>query len=117
MLDILLDKSGDLSLSEDGDIRVGYSIPQAVLVSLRWIEDEWRFGPEIGFPWLTQVFTKNPNLRLIAQYIRRTIMEVDGVTKAKVDITEYDPRHRSLTVHYWVETEDETYEEEVILGG
>ena len=117
MLDILLDQSGDLSLSEDGDIRLGFSIPQAVLVRLRWIEDEWRFGPEIGFPWFTQVFKKNPNLRLIAQYIRRSIMEVDGVKKARAEITEYDPKHRALTVHYWVETENEKYEEEVTLGG
>ena len=56
MLDIQLDKNGDLAVSETGDIFMTQSVKQAVLIRLRWIYNEWRLGPEkIGghVPWST----------------------------------------------------------------
>lgn len=116
MLDMLLNDEGDLDITDDGDIKLVYSIPQAILVRLRWIEDEWRLGPEFGFPWFSQVLTKNPDTSLIAQSIRSTIMEVEGVREAKVDLVEYSPNKRTVSFRYRVKTNTEEFVKEVVLG-
>ena len=63
MIDILLEEDGDIAVSEVGDISITNSVRQAVLIRLRWIYNEWRLGPELGFPWFEQVFVKNPKHR------------------------------------------------------
>lgn len=50
MSDIRLDKNGDIEVSPTGDIYLTESVRQAVLIRLRWIWNEWRLGPELGFP-------------------------------------------------------------------
>lgn len=115
MLDLLLDKDGDLDVSALGDISLTESARQAVLVRLRWIYDEWRLGPELGFPWFEEVFVKNPNTSRIRSRIRSTIMEVKEVTDAKVDKVDYDPAKRTATFKFLYSVGDEVFREEVIL--
>lgn len=62
MVDIRLDKNGDIDVSAVGDIFITESVRQAVLIRLRWFFGEWRLGPEMGFKWFEEVFVKNPNL-------------------------------------------------------
>ena len=80
MTDIMLDKAGDIKVSAVGDISLTESVRQAVLIRLRWIYQEWRLGPTMGFPWFEEVFVKNPNTVKIRQLIRDEIMQVEGVT-------------------------------------
>ena len=82
MTDIMLDKAGDIKVSAVGDISLTESVRQAVLIRLRWIYQEWRLGPTMGFPWFEEVFVKNPNTVKIRQLIRDEIMQVEGVTAA-----------------------------------
>lgn len=115
MLDIKLDKDGDLDVSAVGDISLTESVRQAVLVRLRWIYNEWRLGPELGFPWFDDVFVKNPNTERIRQDIRSAIMEVDGVTAATVTTATYDRAKRSATFAYTCTVGEDTFNEEVTL--
>lgn len=117
MLDIKLTKDGDIDVSALGDVSLTNSIQQAVLVRLRWIYNEWRLGPELGFPWFEEVFIKNPNTVKIRQLIRDEIMSVDGVTGAEVTQVEYDRQKRAIRFAYICKVGDERFREEVTLYG
>lgn len=117
MLDIQLDKNGDLAVSETGDIFMTQSVKQAVLIRLRWIYNEWRLGPELGFPWFEEVFVKNPNTLKIRQLIREEILKVDEVVSATVASVQYDKAKRACTFVYQFSTDEDTYREEATLYG
>lgn len=115
MVDIRLDKNGDIDVSAVGDISLTDSVRQAVLIRLRWIYNEWRLGPEMGFPWFEEVFIKNPNTVKIRQLIRDEIMQVDGVTAATVTSITYDRAKRAVTFVFSCTVGEATYREEVTL--
>lgn len=115
MVDIRLDKNGDIDVSAVGDISLTESIRQAVLIRLRWIYNEWRLGPEMGFPWFEEVFVKNPNTVKIRQLIRDEIMQVEGVTAVTVTSVTYDRAKRAATFVYTCAIGEATYREEVTL--
>lgn len=117
MLDIKLNADGDLDVSAFGDISTTESVRQAVLIRLRWIYDEWRLGPEYGFPWFEEVFVKNPNTIKIKQLIREEILKVSEVRAAEVTKIDYDPAKRTAKFYYTVKVGEETYREEVTLYG
>lgn len=117
MLDIKLNDDGDLDVSPFGDISTTESVRQAVLIRLRWIYDEWRLGPEYGFPWFEEVFVKNPNTVKIKQLIREEILKVTEVKAAEVTRVDYDPAKRTAKFYYTVKVGEETYREEVTLYG
>ncbi len=116
MLDILLDKNGDIHLSPDGDIFTTESVRQAILIRLRWIFAEWRLGPELGFPWFEEVFVKNPNTEKIKQIVRSKIMSVTNVKDANVSNVVFDKAKRTATVKYICKVGEEIFEDEVILN-
>ena len=116
MLDILLDRSGDLLVSETGDVSIANSVRQAVKVRLRWIYNEWRLGPSLGFPWFENVLVKNPDSAMIQQLIRAEIMKVEKVKDAAVIFFEYDRKERNAKIIYTIKVDDETYREEVTLN-
>ena len=117
MLDIKLNADEDLDVSAFGDISTTESVRQAVLIHLRWIYDEWRLGPEYGFPWFEEVFVKNPNTVKIKQLIREEILKVSEVRAAEVTKVDYDPAKRTAKFYYTVKVGEETYREEVTLYG
>jgi hypothetical protein len=117
MLDIKLNADGDLDVNAFGDISTTESVRQAVLIRLRWIYDEWRLGPEYGFPWFEEVFVKNPNTVKIKQLIREEILKVSEVRAAEVMKVDYDPAKRTAKFYYTVKVGEETYREEVTLYG
>ena len=117
MSDLMLDKKGDLAVTETGDITISTSLQQEILIRLRWILQEWRLGPELGFPWFQDVLVKNPDTALIEQEIRDAIMDIDRVEDADAELVEYDRRCRTLTIRYTVYTDTETISEEVRLYG
>lgn len=116
MSDILLNSQGDISVSAFGDISITESVVQEVLIRLRWIKDEWRLGPDLGFTWFEDVLVKNPNREVICQLIRDEIMQVDGVTDAKVEEKSYNRSQRKAVFLIRFATSDETYEQEVTLN-
>lgn len=116
MLDILLDQDGDIVVSDTGDVSITESVRQAVLVRLRWIYNEWRLGPELGFPWFEYVFIKNPDTTMIRQLIREEIMKVDEVTDAQVTSVNFDKKQRTIRVVYTITVDAETFREEVTMN-
>lgn len=113
MNDILLDKDGDLVVSEKGDIVLTKSICQAVQIRLKWIKEEWRLGPMLGFPWFEEVFVKNPNLDNVKQLIRNEILKVEGVEDAKVIDARFLPADRKVYFTCRITAGGEMYNEEV----
>lgn len=116
MSDILLNSQGDISVSALGDIALTESVVQEVLIRLRWIKDEWRLGPDLGFTWFEDVLVKNPNREVICQLIRDEIMQVDGVADAEVEEKSYNRSQRKAIFLIRFSTNEETYEQEVTLN-
>lgn len=117
MIDIMLNAEGDVDVSPLGDISLTNIVMQAVLIRLRWIYNEWRLGPQYGFPWLEDVFVKNPNIVKIKSLIRSEIVQVDGVTDANVYDVIYEPSKRAVTFYFSITVNEEVYREEVTLYG
>lgn len=117
MLDIMLDKEGDIKVSEIGDISTTESVRQAVLIRLRWIYNEWRLGPEYGFPWFEEMFVKKPNIPKLRQLIRDEIMKVSEITKAEVLSVDYDRKKRCAAFVYTCAVGEAVFKEEVTLYG
>lgn len=116
MLDILLDRDGDLKVSETGDISLTESVRQAIIIRLRWFLGEWRLGPGNGLDYWGTVLVKNPNLVKIWQAIRDEIMSVEEVTGVnRVDL-KADAAKRQLIVSYEAVTSEETFREEVKIN-
>lgn len=113
MIDLKLDKTGDLELTQLGDILPTDSIAQAVRVRLLWFFKGWRLGPDLGFPYFEYLFVKNPNEAKLRHLIRETVMEVEGVTDV-TDITfTVDRKQRTATIVVTFTTDEDTFREEV----
>ena len=80
--DIQMTEGGDLALT-DGDVFVTDSIKQAILIKLRWILGEWKFGPQFGVDYWNEVLVKKPNALHIQGIIRSEVMSVDGVKEVQ----------------------------------
>lgn len=121
MLDIKLcesgDFAGDLDLTEDGDIQIGNDVLQNARTAILWILGEWQFGPELGLPWFDDILVKRPNIDLIRQEIRDALLGVDDVSDADVELTEFDTRNRRISFNFTVWVGEESYSEEVTVGG
>lgn len=115
MVDIRLDKDGDIMVSPVGDISLTESVRQAVLIRLRWIYQEWRLGPEVGFPWFEEIFVKNPNTVKIRSLIRDEILQVEGVTAAQVTSVDFDRAKRAAAFKFTCSVGEATYREEVTM--
>ena len=115
MVDIKLNKSGDIDVSAVGDISLTTSIRQAVLIRLRWIYGEWKLRPDYGFHWFEEVFVKNPNLVKIRGLIRDEILQVEGVKAAEVTAVKYDKERREASIAYTLTVDEGTFREEVTL--
>lgn len=117
MVDIKLNTAGDIEVSDLGDFSLTDSVLQAVRIRLRWIYNEWRLGPQHGFPWFEEVFVKNPNIQKIKGLIRSEVIQVEGVTDALVEDVVYDAAKRKAKFIYTVSVGEERYREEVTLHG
>ena len=117
MYDIKLTDDGDIDVSQIGDFSLTESIRQAVRIRLRWIHQEWRLGPEYGFPWFEEVFVKNPNLAKIRNLVCNEVLQVEGVTAAEVNDITFDAESRSVNVRFTFSVGEEKYREEVALNG
>ena len=97
MLDIMLDKDGDIMISSTGDISLTESVRQAILIRLRWIFAEWRLGSEYGFPWFE-------------------IMQVNNVKDADISDVVFDRAKRAASIRYTCKVGEEIFEDEVVLN-
>ena len=113
MIDLKLDSSGDLALSEGGDIITTDSITQAVRIRLLWFFEEWRLGPGLGFPYFEHLFVKNPNEMKLRHLIRETVMEVEGVTDVTEIVLHIDRKTRQAVISVTFTADEHTFREEM----
>lgn len=112
-MDILLDNSGDLLVSSDGDIKLGESVAQKINIRLKWFENEWRWNEEEGLPYMESLMVKNPNIEYFENLIREKIFDVEEVTEIKEVRIIYDRQSRNAVIRYVALTDYETIKEEV----
>lgn len=115
MIDLKLDNKGDLELSAAGDIEATNSVRQAVRMRLLWFFDEWRLGPELGIPYLENVFVKNPNISKVRHLVREAVMSVEEVTDVTAISVDIEPKTRWATIGVTFTTDEETFREEVSI--
>lgn len=117
MKDILLDKDGDIALTDGGDITLVESPVQAVMIKVRWFFAEWVFDPEKGIPYYESVLVKKPDVEGIKKMLIRQIMEVESVAEVTEMQISVNAVKREALVRFKFRTDENTYFEEVILHG
>jgi len=115
MKDILLDDNGDLNLSDTGDIQFTDSVKQAIAIRLRWFQNEWKLGPELGIPYYEEVFIKNPSTLLLEDRIMEAIYDVDEVDDIESLVLNLDRYTRVLSITYRVIAGEEAIEGRLTL--
>ena len=113
MMDILLDASGDLCISESGDLKLEDSVAQKIRIRLLWFEGEWRWDTEEGIPYFENLFVKNPDTDHFESLVRERIFEVEEVTEVKEVSVTYDRKTRDAVIRYTALTDFEKIIEEV----
>ena len=80
-MDLLLDDTGDLDLSEDGLQLVdgNDAIEQHLLIRLRLVKGEWFLDERVGTPYYSRVLIKNPDLEAVRLVFRRVILTTPGI--------------------------------------
>ena len=116
MYDFKIDKTGDLEISENGDISLTESICQIVDIRLKWIKNEWRLGPDFGLPYFEDILVKAPNIEFIGGLITAELLDIEGVTDAKIRKSEFDRKERKATFYISFTVEEELFEREVTLN-
>ena len=115
-MDILLDKSGDLYVSPQGDIALTESVVQKIRIRLRWFAGEWRWNREEGLPYFEHLFRKNPDTNSMEAAVRARIFEVPEVTSVRDVSVTFDSRTRAGKIRFTALTDQETIREEVKLS-
>ena len=116
MLDILLNRDGDLHITEQGDVLLTQSVRQAVKIRLLWFFREWRFAPQNGVPYYEEILVKNPNPERIRRIVKREASSVDEVTAVRNITVEYSKATREALIRYFLVVGEETYREEVLIN-
>ena len=112
-MDIMLDKKGDLAISPEGEIILGDSVAQKILIRLRWFEGEWRWDRERGLPYLDSLLVKNPDTDSFESAVSEQIFEVEEVTGIKEVSAALDGRTRRANIRFIAVTDLETIKREV----
>lgn len=112
-MDIMLDNSGDLFITDRGDIVLANSVAQKIKIRLRWLAAEWRWDEEEGLPYKEELLVKNPDTDFFESLIRAKIFEVDEVTEVQDVAIQYDAKTREGVIWYVALTDFETIREEV----
>ena len=108
MVDLLLDTSGDLSLTATGDLDVvsgSAAIAQRLQFTLRHFRGEWFLDEEFGVPWFQKILRKNPEAVVVEAVLKQAILATAGVRSLTHFSTSWDRTNRSLTVKFQVQTD------------
>lgn len=115
--DVLLDNSGDLRLTEKGDIILTNSLVQKIDIQLKWFKGEWPFDATKGTDWFGTVFDKGADSDKISIMIEnqiRSFPEVRNVEYVNVEINE---KSRLASISWRAATEQDILESEVKIWG
>ena len=118
MKDIMLDKDGDIAISDNGDLILENSVRQKILIRVRWFLNEWRWDKEIGLPWMDEILgVKSPKTDEFEARLRETIFNVDEVTEVKDISIVLDSETRTVEIGFVAVTDVEVIREEMVING
>lgn len=117
MKDIILDKSGDMLVTDFGDIRIGSSIIRDIKMALLYILGEYKWDPDLGLPWMEMIYTKNPRIEEFKSLVEEAIFNVEDVIAVDSVEMDVDPKTRKAVIRFVARTDEETIREEVEYFG
>lgn len=91
--------NGDLALVSEVE-----ELQQKLLTRLRWFYGEYVFDTSKGMRYFEDILVKNPNLPNIENLLKSIISETDGVNKILSFKLEYDPKQRTASIFFEVDT-------------
>jgi hypothetical protein len=91
--------NGDLALVSEVE-----ELQQRLLTRLRWFYGEYVFDTSKGMRYFEDILVKNPNLPNIENLLKSIISETDGVNKILSFKLEYDPKQRTASIFFEVDT-------------
>lgn len=102
--DLDLDATGDVYIGANGDLAVATglaAVASGITAAIRLFMGEWFADASAGHPWFqTTLGVKNPDLNLVRQQLRKTILGVPNVLSiSRLDVT-FDPSTRVMTVNW-----------------
>ena len=102
MLDLELDNSGDLLISNyDLDILSGVDqIAQNALIRLKFFLGEWFLDITAGMPYYQDFFIKAPNRIRVESVIKEEIINTDGILEITAFSSDFDAVSREFTVNF-----------------
>jgi hypothetical protein len=106
MRDIALASDGDLDVSA-GDLSLvdgAARVRQQIQIKLKLWRGEWFLDTEFGTPYLPTILGKQLTLSGALAAIRKSIMEVDGVSAIDAFDYQYSASARSLAVQFTART-------------
>lgn len=115
MIDLALDKTGDL-LIEDYDLKLIDGIDQViqnVSIRLRFFLGEWFLDIESGIPYYQDFFIKAPNQIRIESLIKEEILDTDGINEITAFEAEFDSSLREFSVNFSAQADEGEIELEV----
>ena len=108
MTDLKLDQLTHDLVIEDGDLVLvtdAEALIQNLKIRLYTFYGEWAFDTTQGVPYFEDILVKNPNISNIQAVLKSVILETKGVTKLTAFVFEYDPKARSASLNFTVESE------------
>ncbi len=114
-MDIVLDKDGDLYISQDGDISLEDPVSQKIMIRLRWLEGEWRWDKDEGLPYMDSLLVKDPDTDYFESVVREKIFEVDEVVEVREVSVTFDRRTRQASIWFVAVTDLEVIRKEAEL--
>ena len=106
MLDLALDTNHDLLVSGIDLVLVDGSeqVRQQLLIKLKLWRGEWFLDTEFGTPYLQQILGKQLTMSGAIVALRKSIMEVQGVTQITSFDYQFDRATRTIKIQFTVNT-------------
>ena len=106
MLDLALDTNHDLMVTGIDLVLVdgAEQVRQQLLIKLKLWQGEWFLDTEFGTPYLQQILGKQLTMSGAIVALRKSILEVQGVTQIMSFDYQFDRANRTIKVQFTVNT-------------
>ena len=106
MLDLALDTNHDLLVSgiDLGLVDGAEQVRQQLLIKLKLWQGEWFLDTEFGTPYLQQILGKQLTMSGAIVALRKSILEVQGVTQITSFDYQFDRATRTIKIQFAVNT-------------
>lgn len=102
MADFLLNSSGDLDIT-NGEltiVRGDDAILQHLKIRFQFFRGEWKLDKRLGIPYYQDILVKSPDLLIVRNLFRQTILTTPGIASITKFRMELDSTTRTLSVAF-----------------